>query len=529
MPAPAALPRASGIVAGRRWSSAASCATCCSASRRRTSTSRCSGCLPTDLKALLTRWGPVNTVGETFTVFKVQDLDVSLPRRESKVGRGHKGFEVHGDPSLSFDEAARRRDFTINAIGWDPLTDEYLDPHGGRADIERRVLRMVDADTFGEDSLRVLRALQFAARFECRVDDATAAVCRATPLDDLPAERIWGEVEKLLLRAERPSIGLHLGRDLRCRSRGCAQRSRRWRPARRMPSGIPRATSGRTRHGGGRGRTRERTFTVPGQVSLMLGALLHDIGKPVTTARSTDASSPRDTKARGVPLASAILDSAVRAHARGLPGAAASAGSRGVAHAAGRVGQVIGARVGRRVPSAGSQGGHGPPRAVVRADCNGRGGTFDCSFGHWFLDRVEALGVEHAPPAPLLLGRHLIALGVAPGPRWVNSTPGVRAATRRRRHYARRSRRLGEAAPRGLSLPVHVVPEQFRRDIAAAHDGDHGGGAIVWPRPSISAAVVAAPLGSTTSRALRYSQRTASAPRPAPSRSRQRRCERARR
>jgi len=162
------------------------------------------------LRPLLEGIGRVNTVGESFTVYKVAGLDVSLPRRESKTGRGHRGFTVEGDPTLTFAEAASRRDFTVNAIGWDPLRDEHLDPFDGRGDLARRTLRMVDARTFGDDSLRVLRALQFAARFELDLDAATADVCRALPLDDLPAERIWGELEKLLLQAARPSIGLQL-------------------------------------------------------------------------------------------------------------------------------------------------------------------------------------------------------------------------------------------------------------------------------------------------------------------------------
>src|SRR5690606_18938859 len=130
-----------------------------------------------------------------------------LPRRESKTGRGHKGFVVQGDPAMSFEDAARRRDFTMNAIGWDPLDDILEDPFDGRRDLADRVLRVVDPSTFGDDSLRVLRAIQFAARFELRLDDTTAALCRSIPLDDLPAERIWGEIEKLLLQAQRPSIG----------------------------------------------------------------------------------------------------------------------------------------------------------------------------------------------------------------------------------------------------------------------------------------------------------------------------------
>ena len=107
------------------------------------------------LRALLERVGPVNTVGESFTVYKVGPLDIALPRRESKTGRGHRGFSVSGDPDLRLEEAARRRDFTINAVAWDPLTEAYLDPCGGRADLERRVLRAVDPKTFGDDSLRV--------------------------------------------------------------------------------------------------------------------------------------------------------------------------------------------------------------------------------------------------------------------------------------------------------------------------------------------------------------------------------------
>src|SRR4051812_26662568 len=171
--------------------------------------------VPADrLKPLLAAFGNVNTVGESFTVYKVADIDIALPRRESRTGRGHRAFEVTGDPGLSFVEAARRRDFTINAIGWDPLTGEYIDPFGGREDIAGRLLRAVDVRTFAEDSLRVLRAVQFAARFEFALDDPTRNLCRGIALDDLPAERIWGEIEKLLLQAARPSRGFQVALDL---------------------------------------------------------------------------------------------------------------------------------------------------------------------------------------------------------------------------------------------------------------------------------------------------------------------------
>ena len=174
---------------------------------------------PARLRALIAAHGQVNAVGEAFTVYKVRlaadlTVDVSLPRRESKTGRGHRAFVVTGDPQMSFEEAARRRDFTINAIMYDPLTVEFIDPFGGRADIERRIIRVVDPQTFVEDSLRVLRAMQFASRFEYDIDAATIELCRTIDLSDLPCERIQAEVEKWLLMSHRPSIGWRAAREL---------------------------------------------------------------------------------------------------------------------------------------------------------------------------------------------------------------------------------------------------------------------------------------------------------------------------
>jgi tRNA nucleotidyltransferase (CCA-adding enzyme) len=234
------------------------------------------------LKTILESFGRVDTVGESFTVYKLGNIDVSLPRRESKSGRGHKGFVVQGDPSLSFVEAARRRDFTINAIAQDPLTGELIDPFEGARDLKARRLRVVDSRTFGDDSLRVLRALQFAARFELTVDDETRTLLRSIPLDDLPAERVWGEIEKLLLLARRPSIGLALALDIgvvhllfpeMAALVECPQEPE-WHPegdvwvhtlmvvdeARARIDGLERGPA----------------------AAMMLGALCHDLGKPLT-------------------------------------------------------------------------------------------------------------------------------------------------------------------------------------------------------------------------------------------------------
>ena len=167
------------------------------------------GVAPEKLRGILDSFGQVNVVGEAFTVYKLgNDLDVSLPRRERKVGHGHRGFVVEGDPNMSFEEACSRRDFTVNAILKDPLTGEIIDPFDGRSDLGSKVLRHVSADTFAEDSLRVLRAAQFAARFEFDIALETVDLCKTIDVTDLPKERIWGELEKLLLIAARPSIGL---------------------------------------------------------------------------------------------------------------------------------------------------------------------------------------------------------------------------------------------------------------------------------------------------------------------------------
>jgi tRNA nucleotidyltransferase (CCA-adding enzyme) len=134
------------------------------------------------LEALLNELfpGQVNLVGRSFVVFKIglgegYEIDLALPRRESKTGVGHKDFAVEGDPSLDPREASRRRDFTINAISFDPQTGALIDPWNGVQDLEAKILRVVDANHFGEDPLRVYRAVQFAARFELTVETATKA------------------------------------------------------------------------------------------------------------------------------------------------------------------------------------------------------------------------------------------------------------------------------------------------------------------------------------------------------------------
>jgi tRNA nucleotidyltransferase (CCA-adding enzyme) len=134
-------------------------------------------------------------VGKSFFVYKYGDLDIALPRRERKVGAGHRGFVV--EPAYDEREATRRRDFTVNALMYDLEEAQILDYWGGLADLEARLLRCVDPQTFVEDSLRVLRGMQFAARLGFRVEPGTCELCRGIELNDLPGARVFGEFEKM--------------------------------------------------------------------------------------------------------------------------------------------------------------------------------------------------------------------------------------------------------------------------------------------------------------------------------------------
>jgi tRNA nucleotidyltransferase (CCA-adding enzyme) len=379
------------------------------------------------LRAVLESLGRVDAVGAAFAVYKVSGLegvegalDVSLPRRDSKAGPGHRGIAVTGDPELSVREAARRRDFTMNALLLDPETGAVLDPWGGRADLEARRLRAVDAATFGEDPLRALRAVQFAARFELQVEGETARLCASMPLAELPKERVFGEVEKLLLKAARPSRGLALLRE--------------WGMLEAVaPELRPLADTPQDPGWHPEGDVWTHTLQVvdeaaalvldlretdrPRALAVMLGALCHDLGKPPTTTFEDGRIRSRGHEEAGVAPTLSLLDrwdvhtlegydvrrqvvALVRDHLK--PGE--------LYRERGRVTDGAIRRLARKCE---------PDLLyrVARADCLGRRpGAFEPVAMEWFRDRVQALGVAHRPPAPLLRGRDVVALGVAPGP-----------------------------------------------------------------------------------------------------------------
>jgi tRNA nucleotidyltransferase (CCA-adding enzyme) len=374
--------------------------------------------VPADrLRALLEALGRVETVGESFQVYKLGDIDVSLPRRESKSGHGHRGFDVTGDPSMTISDAARRRDFTVNAIAWDPLDDEYLDPFDGRGDLSRNILRVVDPNTFPDDSLRVLRAVQFAARFGFELDGQARALCRTIPLDDLPPERIWGEIEKLL-SAPRPSIGFALALEIGSVEKlfpelhalvGCPQEPE-WHPEGDVWVHTLQVID--------QARTRVDDLRRPERIVMMLGAVSHDFGKPATTAFVDGRIRSIDHEDQGVAPATTFLD---RLNVRSIDGYDVRRQVLGLVAQHLKPGMWFKVR---------DEVGHGAFRRLsqkvdlellarlAKADCLGRApGTFNCDAMDWFLERARSLGVERRPPEPILLGRHLLELGMQPGPR----------------------------------------------------------------------------------------------------------------
>jgi tRNA nucleotidyltransferase (CCA-adding enzyme) len=382
------------------------------------------GVEPASLRELLDRMGRVNVVGEAFTVYKLgRDLDVSIPRRERKTGRGHKSFYIEGDPSMSFEDAARRRDFTVNAILEDPLTGELIDPFGGRADIDAKLLRAVSPETFIEDSLRVLRAAQFAARFDFTVEEGTVELCRSIDLADLPAERIWGELEKILLVARSPYVGLQwlaalgatpqLFPEIEVLS-GCPQEPE-WHPEGDVEIHTYLTCD--------RARELIDDLDYPRRVTVMLAALCHDFGKPSTTEFMEGRTRSRGHAEAGVQPTLSFLERLkmftlegydVRAQVAALvrdhlkPGEFYRARDEVTDGAFRRLARECELELLYRVAKADSLGRNAPWVPRER--------WFTSDAQEWFIARARELSIERKAPAPILMGRHLLEMGLKPSP-----------------------------------------------------------------------------------------------------------------
>lgn len=374
------------------------------------------------LKSSLQPIAQINEVGKSFGILKVtlqdETFDVSLPRTESKTGRGHRSFAVSVDADLPFAQACLRRDFTINAMGIDLLSGKLLDPCGGSDHLAQGLLRHV-SDAFDEDPLRVLRACQFVARFNLRVHPQTIAKCRClqSELPSLSVERIRTEMEKLLL-SPHPSKGLQalhtcgalvLFPELAA-LQNCPQ-DPKWHPEGDVWVHTLMVTDAAAQ------LVRRHQLDAKAALVILLGALCHDLGKPATTkheqgrirSRGHDVAGQEPTRLflKRLGIVGDTVKTVVALVTEHLRPAQLYAQRHCVSDGAIR-------RLSSRVNIE-------QLCLVAESDFLGRttpealSGKPDPACA-WLLQQATRLQVNRQPPAPVLLGRHLLQLGHQPGP-----------------------------------------------------------------------------------------------------------------
>lgn len=374
----------------------------------------------------LAKVGYVNEVGKAFSVLKMtlngEDFDVSLPRVDSKLGTGHTGFSVTVDSGLDEIAAFARRDFTINAIGWDPLNEELVDPYGGQADIKLGILRHV-SPAFREDPLRVLRGVQFAGRFNFSMAEETLLECRIIKdsFKELSTERIWTEWEKLALKAETPSRSLQTLYDVQWEEhfpelaaiRGIEQ-GLFWHPEGTVDKHVALAADVAA------SIARRDSLDKQDALVLVLAAIAHDFGKSETTEHTADGHiTSRGHAEVGAGLAESFLErlgspEIIKKHVSILV-------KEHMAHVAfqnEKPSKKAVIRLMRRLEGNGNGPGIEQWARLVDADCLGRGGEGKSSPSKEWLDIARGLNSGMKAPSTMLTGEHLIDLGLKPGPKF---------------------------------------------------------------------------------------------------------------
>ncbi len=366
------------------------------------------------LLEILKSFGRINLVGAAFGIIKLGELDISIPRKDSKIGEGHRGFLITGDPNMSIKEAARRRDFTINALALDPSSGEIIDHWGGLEDIGKKILRATDFELFKDDPLRVLRAMQFAGRFGFSIDPDTLKICREMDLLSLSKERIQKEWTKLLLKSPKPSIGLEAARELGILEKfhpellalADTPQDPIWHPEGNVWIHTKMVVDEAAI------LVRENNLSDEQALVVLLGALCHDLGKPSTTAANDSGRiTSREHSEKGVEPTKSFLKSVdmpnhiaekvvplVREHL--FPSLNKDANNSAVKRLAHR---LYPATIQELV-------------MVGYSDHKGRGTSWDgYPQGDSLLRKAENLSLETSKSAPLLMGRDLIEMGMASG------------------------------------------------------------------------------------------------------------------
>ncbi len=377
------------------------------------------------LHRALAPFGSTDVVGRSFGVIKLRidktEYDFSLPRRESKTGAGHRGFAVEPEPDLTDAEAAARRDFTVNAIAYDPFSETVIDPHDGQRDLRARILRHTSA-AFTEDPLRVLRGFQLAARFDFTLAPETAALCRSIvgTFHELPAERIWGEWAKWAEKSTRPSRGLAVLEETGWLAhfpeiaalRGTRQ-DPEWHPEGDVFTHTAHCCDALVRLEAWQNASAER------RRQLLLAVLAHDFGKPSTTSYAERRGQLRwispGHESAGGPLSETFLTRI--GASRDLIERVRPLVVLHLAHHSGE-GEFSDNRI-RRLARKLAPATIDELCVVMRADHDGRPPLHSpetLARIDELRSRAAALTLTSSAPRPLLLGRHLISLGLSPGP-----------------------------------------------------------------------------------------------------------------
>lgn len=358
----------------------------------------------------------VTEAGKSFGVLKVWTgdglaLDISLPRRESKTGSGHRGFTVIPDGQLGFAEASARRDFTVNAIMMDPATGDVIDCHGGLADLKAGILRHT-SQAFSEDPLRVLRAVQFAARFGFRLHPGTARLCQRLIPDygGISQERVWGEWEKTGTRGKDISGALSvlqetgwLGWYPELQDMRGVEQDPEWHPEGDVWTHAGLAADQAAR------LADEAGLTGTDRLVIVFAALLHDFGKVTHTQYDGDRITSHGHAEAGVEPATVFLRSigcpeGITARIIPLIREHMNCFGRPTKPAVRRL-------VRRLVPATLTE-----LALVCAADAKGRGDPEAWSTADAWFEMGRDLKVEERPAKGLLTGDHLIAAGMTPGP-----------------------------------------------------------------------------------------------------------------
>ena len=373
------------------------------------------GVPPAALEKLVAAAYPVITVGKSFGVLKIRglELDISLPRRERRTGPLHTDFAVDADPAMSYHDAAARRDFTLNAISWDPLTHELIDPFNGVGDLRAKILRHT-TERFAEDPLRVLRAMQLAARFEFSIAPETVALCATLTMEGISAERVFEEWQKLLVKGKKPALGLEFLRACGWVNFfpelvaiiGCPQ-DKQWHPEGDVWVHTLHCLDA---------FAARKTGDAWEDLVVGLAVLCHDLGKPATTTHEADGhirSLGHEAAGEGPTLSflarltnhKELVESVVPlvlCHMRPRELMLGGAGDSAVRRLAKKVGRID--RLAR----------------VDEADRWGRPPLIpdEPGGGQWLLERAAKLDVASNVPQPIVLGRHVIAAGLKPGPQF---------------------------------------------------------------------------------------------------------------